>query len=267
VGVNVTLQTMEWGTFLAKLRTKEQDMFTLSWMAGSEDPDLVMYPLLHSSQWTPVGPNRAMYKNPRFDEVLTQARLTTDHSKRAQLYREAQRLLHADPRRPRRDAGRVAAEPGGRGARAGRRGARRAAPAAVRALDGPRAPGRSRPVHPAAPAGARRGADPLPGHPHPHHHRALPFHRMRHRARGALGGAPAVARGPAQHARLDLRREHAELLARARPHGVLLALARLAPRVRHVRGPRGGRPRRSAEPPGPPRGHARRRVHHHHRAP
>ena len=97
VGVNVALQTMEWGTFLAKLRTKEQDMFALSWMAGSEDPDLVMYPLLHSSQWTPAGPNRAMYKNARFDEVLTQARLTTDQAKRAQLYREAQRLLHDDP--------------------------------------------------------------------------------------------------------------------------------------------------------------------------
>ncbi len=97
VGVNVTLQTMEWGTFLAKLRTKEQDMFALSWMAGSEDPDLVMYPLLHSSQWTPVGPNRAMYKNTRFDEILAQARLTTDQAKRAELYREAQRLLHDDP--------------------------------------------------------------------------------------------------------------------------------------------------------------------------
>jgi peptide/nickel transport system substrate-binding protein len=97
VGVNVSLQTMEWGTFLAKLRTKEQDMFALSWMAGSEDPDLVMYPLLHSSQWTPSGPNRAMYRNTRFDEVLAQARLTTDQGKRAELYREAQRLLHDDP--------------------------------------------------------------------------------------------------------------------------------------------------------------------------
>ncbi len=97
VGVNVTLQTMEWGAYLAKLRTKEQDLFALSWMAGSEDPDLVMYPLLHSSQWTPTGPNRAMYKNPRFDEVLAQARLTTDQAKRAELYREAQRLLHDDP--------------------------------------------------------------------------------------------------------------------------------------------------------------------------
>jgi peptide/nickel transport system substrate-binding protein len=38
-----------------------------------------------------------MYKNPRFDEVLGQARLVTDQAKRAELYREAQRLLHDDP--------------------------------------------------------------------------------------------------------------------------------------------------------------------------
>jgi len=97
VGINATLQTMEWGAFLAKLRTKEQDLFALSWMAGNEDPDMVMYPLLHSSQWTPGGPNRALYKNPRFDEVLHQARVTTDQAKRAELYREAQRILHDDP--------------------------------------------------------------------------------------------------------------------------------------------------------------------------
>jgi len=96
VGVNVTLQTMEWGAYLAKLRSKEQELFALSWMAGSEDPDMVMYPLLHGSQWTPNGPNRALYRNERFDELLTQARQTTDQARRAQLYREAQKLLVED---------------------------------------------------------------------------------------------------------------------------------------------------------------------------
>jgi len=96
VGVNVTLQTMEWGAYLAKLRTKEQDLFALSWMAGTEDPDMVMYPLLHSSQWTPNGPNRALYKNPKFDDLLQQARLTTDQARRASLYKEAQRILVDD---------------------------------------------------------------------------------------------------------------------------------------------------------------------------
>jgi peptide/nickel transport system substrate-binding protein len=97
VGINVTLQTMEWGAFLAKLRTKEQELFALSWMAGNEDPDMVMYPLLHSTQWTPGGPNRALYKNPKFDDLLQQARISTDQAKRAELYREAQRILHDDP--------------------------------------------------------------------------------------------------------------------------------------------------------------------------
>ena len=96
VGVNVTLQTMEWGAFLAKLRSQEQELFALSWMAGTEDPDMVMYPLLHSSQWTPNGPNRALYKNTRFDELLTQARLVTDQAERAKLYREAQKILVDD---------------------------------------------------------------------------------------------------------------------------------------------------------------------------
>jgi len=96
VGVTVNLQTMEWGAYLAKLRSKEQELFALSWMAGSEDPDMVMYPLLHSSQWTPNGPNRALYKNERFDELLAQARQTTDQAKRAQLYREAQKILVED---------------------------------------------------------------------------------------------------------------------------------------------------------------------------
>jgi peptide/nickel transport system substrate-binding protein len=96
VGVNVTLQTMEWGAYIAKLRTKEQDLFALSWAAGSEDPDMVMYPLFHSSQWTPNGPNRAMYKNEKFDTLLAEARHVTDQAKRAALYREAQRILVED---------------------------------------------------------------------------------------------------------------------------------------------------------------------------
>jgi len=97
VGVNVALQTFEWGAFIAKLRTREQELFALSWMAGNEDPDMVMYPLLHSSQWSPNGPNRALYKNDKFDELLHQARLSTDQAKRSELYRQAQRILADDP--------------------------------------------------------------------------------------------------------------------------------------------------------------------------
>ena len=105
VGVNVALQTMEWGAYLAKLRSKEQELFALSWMAGTEDPDMVMYPLLHSCQWTPNGPNRALYKNEKFDELLSQARQVTDQAKRAALYQrgaeDPRRGRAVDLRRPR----------------------------------------------------------------------------------------------------------------------------------------------------------------------
>jgi peptide/nickel transport system substrate-binding protein len=87
---------MEWGAYIAKLRTKEQELFALSWAAGSEDPDMVMYPLFHSSQWTPNGPNRGMYKNEKFDTLLGEARQVTDQAKRAALYREAQKILYDD---------------------------------------------------------------------------------------------------------------------------------------------------------------------------
>ena len=41
-------------------------------------------------------PNRALYKNERYDELLHQARLVTDQAKRAEAYREAQRILYDD---------------------------------------------------------------------------------------------------------------------------------------------------------------------------
>ncbi len=37
-----------------------------------------------------------LYRNERFDELVTQARQTTDQARRAQLYREAQKLLVED---------------------------------------------------------------------------------------------------------------------------------------------------------------------------
>jgi ABC-type transport system substrate-binding protein len=38
-----------------------------------------------------------MSQNVKFDELLHQARLTTDEKKRAELHRQAQRILHDDP--------------------------------------------------------------------------------------------------------------------------------------------------------------------------
>ena len=65
--------------------------------AASDQPSRQSLRADRPSQWTPAGPNRALYKNERFDELLHQARLTTEQGKRAALYREAQRILVDDP--------------------------------------------------------------------------------------------------------------------------------------------------------------------------
>ena len=94
VGVKAALKTMEWGSYLGKLRAEAPQMFALSWFLKSEDPDLSMYPLFFSKN-SPL-PNRANYANPEVDQLLLQARQVADQGKRADLYKRAQRLIVED---------------------------------------------------------------------------------------------------------------------------------------------------------------------------
>ncbi len=92
IGVQANIQTFEWGTFLNNLRAGDQEMFVNSWMSGVPDPDMTLYPFLHSSQWAPNGPNRFFYKNPEVDKLLEDARTTSDQEQRAELYRQVQKI-------------------------------------------------------------------------------------------------------------------------------------------------------------------------------
>ena len=94
VGVKANIKTMEWGSYLGKLRTDAPAMFALSWFLKSEDPDLSLYPNLYSKN-TPL-PNRANYNNPEVDQLLVQARQVADQAKRAELYKRVQRIVVED---------------------------------------------------------------------------------------------------------------------------------------------------------------------------
>jgi peptide/nickel transport system substrate-binding protein len=94
VGVKAQLKTFEWGSYLGKVRSDAPAMFALSWFLKSEDPDLSMYPLFFSKN-QPL-PNRSNYSNPEVDQLLVQARQLTDRSRRAELYKKAQRLIVED---------------------------------------------------------------------------------------------------------------------------------------------------------------------------
>lgn len=92
VGIDIQIQSYEWGTFFDQIKRGEFQLYSLSWI-GVTDPDFY-YSVFHSQQ-TPEngGRNRGRYVNPRADELFEKARAEMDGEKRAALYREAQRIL------------------------------------------------------------------------------------------------------------------------------------------------------------------------------
>jgi peptide/nickel transport system substrate-binding protein len=102
VGINVTMQQFEWGTYLDRVivpvdRADEVPaMFEMSWMGDNGDPDNFLYILLSGDQFPNNGFNLGYYSNPTVDALLREARTNTDPDERLPLYEEAQRLIMAD---------------------------------------------------------------------------------------------------------------------------------------------------------------------------
>jgi peptide/nickel transport system substrate-binding protein len=93
VGINLELETLEWGAFLDARRSADNiDMGMAGWSGDNGDPDNFLYELF-SSDTIPVG-NTAHFRNDQLDELLRQARTTPAQEDRAPLYEEAARIIH-----------------------------------------------------------------------------------------------------------------------------------------------------------------------------
>ncbi len=93
VGVEATLEALDWPTFVKKLFASEFEGIVVGW-TNHHDPDPFAYTIWHSSQWK--GRNFAHYKNPRVDELLEQARRTAVVAERKRAYAEFSRVLMED---------------------------------------------------------------------------------------------------------------------------------------------------------------------------
>ncbi|MFW6214283.1 MAG: ABC transporter substrate-binding protein, partial [Spirochaetota bacterium] len=100
VGIDVTLETREWSSYLSFTgqgpEDAEYDAFMLGWGTVTLDSDYGLYALLHSNQWNPNGNNRGFYRNDEVDALLDDARVTTDQDARAELYAEAIEIIWDD---------------------------------------------------------------------------------------------------------------------------------------------------------------------------
>lgn len=95
VGIDVVIETLEWGAYLEGTARGEHDMFLLGWVTVTGDADYGLEPLFNSANMGGAG-NRSFYKNPKVDELLTKAKNSVDLEKRKAYYYEAQNLIQED---------------------------------------------------------------------------------------------------------------------------------------------------------------------------
>jgi peptide/nickel transport system substrate-binding protein len=91
VGIDMQIQTSEFGTFMEDLTQGRFQMFSLRRL-GINDPDFY-YTIFHSASVPPNGQNRGYYINKRIDQLIEEGRSTFDRSKRKAAYDEVQKIV------------------------------------------------------------------------------------------------------------------------------------------------------------------------------
>lgn len=92
-GLNVKVESFEWGTFYDDVKKGNFQMATMKWV-GVVDPDI--YRLAFDSKEVPPGRNRGAYSNAKVDDLLEKGRGEEDIRKRRRIYAQIQSLVHAD---------------------------------------------------------------------------------------------------------------------------------------------------------------------------
>ncbi|MGL5123191.1 MAG: ABC transporter substrate-binding protein [Fusobacteriaceae bacterium] len=95
VGIDVIIETMEWGSYLEATARGEHDSYLLGWSTVTGDADYGLYPLFHSSNFGRPG-NRSFYKNEKVDTFLEEARATIEVKKRIELYEAIQDIIQEE---------------------------------------------------------------------------------------------------------------------------------------------------------------------------
>ncbi len=92
VGIEASIENLEWATFLEKVNRGEYEIFNMSYNNTTGDPDTSLYMLFHSSVPASSG-NRSYTNIPRVDELLEAGRLEIDLRNRLDIYGEIQDIL------------------------------------------------------------------------------------------------------------------------------------------------------------------------------
>ena len=90
VGITLNVTTMEAASWEQKWRDGDFDTTVISWNLFFPDGDIMLYTYFYSDSAKEKG---SFYNNPDFDNLLLEARSTTDASKQEDLYKQANKML------------------------------------------------------------------------------------------------------------------------------------------------------------------------------
>ncbi len=94
VGIGLSIETYEWGTFYADIRRGSFDLYSLEWV-GITDPDIYRR-IFHSAMSPPAGANRGHYRNRRMDRLTVRGARASNRERRRKIYARVQRLAARD---------------------------------------------------------------------------------------------------------------------------------------------------------------------------
>ncbi|MGL4653148.1 ABC transporter substrate-binding protein [Cetobacterium sp.] len=95
IGIESTIEIVEWGTFLKRTSEGAHDILLTTWILGVSDIDTVVTTLFHSNSIGAEG-NRSFYNNSDLDTKIDFARSTIDPEKRKIYYKEIQEIILKD---------------------------------------------------------------------------------------------------------------------------------------------------------------------------
>ncbi|MCU1715619.1 ABC transporter substrate-binding protein [Pseudomonas sp. 5P_3.1_Bac2] len=92
VGIKARIVTYEWGEYLKRTKSGEQDAMLIGWSGDNGDPDNWLGTLYSCAAIG--GNNFSRWCNADYDKLIISAKRITDTAKRSELYRQAQQVLH-----------------------------------------------------------------------------------------------------------------------------------------------------------------------------
>ncbi len=94
VGINMSIQSYDWGTFYGDIKAGRFQMFSLKWV-GIKTPDIFDY-VFHSKNIPPTGANRGRYMSEKVDDLIDSIKSYESLDDRIEVFREIQQQVFDD---------------------------------------------------------------------------------------------------------------------------------------------------------------------------